>query len=34
MTLNVHVVAHQDDWMLFRGDAAAEQLADPDNPVV
>jgi hypothetical protein len=34
MTLNVHVVAHQDDWMLFRGDAAAEQLADPEHPVV
>lgn len=34
MTLNVHVVAHQDDWMLFRGDAAARQLADPLNPVV
>ncbi len=34
MTLNVHVVAHQDDWMLFRGDEAARQLADPGHPVV
>ena len=34
MTLHVHVVAHQDDWMLFHGDEAARHLADPSRPVV
>ena len=34
MTLHVHVVAHQDDWMLFHGEEAARHLADPSRPVV
>lgn len=34
MTLPVHVVAHQDDWMLFHGDEAARHLADASQPVV
>jgi hypothetical protein len=34
MTLHVHVVAHQDDWMLFHGEEAARHLADPSRPAL
>jgi len=32
--MNIYIVAHQDDWMLFRGEQSAMHLQNPDEQVL